>query len=59
MTINDDDLKNLMFHYSFDKESKLYKDLQTLKKQEATADGVLLSMTFTVSLFFINTIAHK
>ncbi|XP_065060047.1 ubiquitin-conjugating enzyme E2 Q2-like [Rhopilema esculentum] len=32
---------------SFDKESKLYKDLQTLKKQEATADGVLLSMTFT------------
>ena len=59
MTINDDDLKNLMFHYSFDKESKLCKDLQTLKKQEATADGVLLSMTFTVSLLFINTIAHK
>lgn len=32
---------------SFDKESKLYKDLQTLKKQDSTTDGVLLSMTFT------------
>ena len=37
-------------NFSFDKESKLYKDLQTLKKQDHGAvEGVLLSMTFTVS----------
>ena len=37
--------------FSFDRESKLYKDLQTLKKQDGGGEGVLLSMTFTVSSF--------
>lgn len=32
---------------TFDKESKLYKDLQTLRKQDEKVDGILLSMTFT------------
>lgn len=46
--LNDDSLYDWRIRLkSFDKESRLYKDLQTLKKQDGTTDGILLSMTFT------------